>query len=906
MSVHLKRTLFIGLGGTGIEALLHTKKLLMDTYGEVPPMIGFLAIDTDSGACNKSLKLKNGERVALANNEVILIQARDAIQVLTENPDDFAWVTPEFISVLRSRVCSPLRISGRFALTLNFETVKAKIKQMLLQINNFDIDDERYLLLGGYGVEINLVFSVSGATGSGTFINIASYINDAFPEIRLNGYAVLPGVFDAMTQSSAHIYPNAYAALKELDYTMHMGLTSEPITLNYLKGEYSKITRRLFSSMFFFDNKNEDHYVSHISELTENIGHILFSRLFGVFSTPNANDMYYFSISSGIYDVLDKRAWVEGCGCSEIVYNGANLSRIYQLKASKNIIERLLNSSEDADSIVKAWIDSLGMNIRDNGVAGFIMEPTPKYHLVISDEKNPEPDINRNITYNKPETADVDSLVVAFTDKVCTELTKLILEQINEEGGVSIVKSVILGIIAQLDIFKGIVEGELEMLRNNEGLCKAKLDIAVRELKEYAGRMWLIRRKSIVNAHCSAVVEATDRYNVNNLEIVRRQATLKVFNAINTMLLKENDKINDIYDTLKNVDAQLDVELANITDKIEKDIHAFQIDITTEVVEKVSFVPTAVQINAFAHSIGGDAIYSLYGQDTEFVKNRLMQYAQQRPCSQYWANTTIDDAINNMDAAKLDAIINNAIQKSSPLLEIDYRGHTPAMEPWKFYCIGVPNEAKKRLYENNEVRYATYFSTGANDRIIIYCQQAPVPVYALSCIEKCKESYFMRYYSDSNFIDAEWEARMIRENYAIDPHRPADEELLHFWVTGFILGLIKNENGEYKFKSVELGNQLFDNWISLGHYRDDAYKQFKQHRTTITREFTEHFENYIKNHDEDTVSELIADVKANYLDKYSQINMTISKIRARDNEGIRHLIERELRYVAVFKSMSDL
>ena len=369
------------------------------------------------------------------------------------------------------------------------------------------------------------------------------------------------------------------------------------------------------------------------------------------------------------------------------------------------------------------------------------------------------------------------------------------------------------------------------------------------------------------------------------------------------MLLKENDKINDIYDTLKNVDAQLDVELANITDKIEKDIHAFQIDITTEVVEKVNFVPTAVQINAFAHSIGGDAIYSLYGQDTEFVKNRLMQYAQQRPCSQYWANTTIDDAINNMDAAKLDAIINNAIQKSSPLLEIDYRGHAPAMAPCKSYCICVPNMANNRLFNNEVIDNITqgvvdYFSTGANDRIIIYCQQTPVPVYALSCIEKCKESYFTRYYSDSNFIDAEWEARMIRENYAIDPHRPtADEELLDFWVKGFIFGLIKNENGEYILKSMELGDPQFDNWISLGNRRDDAYTQFKQHRATVTREFTEHFENYVKSQGEDTVSQLIADVKVGYLAKYSQINMTTAEITARGNENIRRLITQEIEYV---------
>lgn len=36
MATKLRRTLFIGLGGTGMNALLHAKKTLYDTYGEIP------------------------------------------------------------------------------------------------------------------------------------------------------------------------------------------------------------------------------------------------------------------------------------------------------------------------------------------------------------------------------------------------------------------------------------------------------------------------------------------------------------------------------------------------------------------------------------------------------------------------------------------------------------------------------------------------------------------------------------------------------------------------------------------------------------------------------------------------------------------------------------------------------
>jgi CO dehydrogenase nickel-insertion accessory protein CooC1 len=55
MPIYLKRTLFIGMGGTGAMALLHTKKRFLDTYGEVPAMIDFLVIDTDRNTGIKSV-----------------------------------------------------------------------------------------------------------------------------------------------------------------------------------------------------------------------------------------------------------------------------------------------------------------------------------------------------------------------------------------------------------------------------------------------------------------------------------------------------------------------------------------------------------------------------------------------------------------------------------------------------------------------------------------------------------------------------------------------------------------------------------------------------------------------------------------------------------------------------------
>ena len=63
--IKLKKTLYIGLGGTGVATLLKVKKCFIDSYGEIPPMIGFLAIDTDTAASSKQDLSKTGGIIKL-------------------------------------------------------------------------------------------------------------------------------------------------------------------------------------------------------------------------------------------------------------------------------------------------------------------------------------------------------------------------------------------------------------------------------------------------------------------------------------------------------------------------------------------------------------------------------------------------------------------------------------------------------------------------------------------------------------------------------------------------------------------------------------------------------------------------------------------------------------------------
>ena len=389
MATKIKRSLFIGLGGTGMTALLHTKRMFFDTYGEVPPMIGFLGIDTDGDWYKRELVSKFGN-VKLEPNEQLPILVNDAAPIYKVNQERFTWIPEENKGALSSMRlgAGQVRTNGRFAFTVNYDSVKSKISDVLNQITAArHVTNPNYELLGDTEVEIHMVFSVAGGTGSGIFLNMAYTIKDIAPGSKLMGYAVLPEVFRAMSQNTmSKVKANGYGAIEDLDWFMHQHIGKEAFELIYLHSS-QMATVPPFNSVVFIDNKNAngDTY-DHVEKLTEMISLALVTSA-GQLSQASAsvNDNLEKRIRDGEMDVEGKKAWAAGMGASEIVFRGEDLSDIYALKAANIIINKMLNSTKDADSIANGWIDSPQVNIRENNgfdnVIDYMLEKTPKFSM---------------------------------------------------------------------------------------------------------------------------------------------------------------------------------------------------------------------------------------------------------------------------------------------------------------------------------------------------------------------------------------------------------------------------------------------------------------------------------------------------------------------------------------------
>lgn len=917
MATKLRRCLYIGLGGTGMSAILHTKKMIQETYGEIPPMIGFLGIDTDGGEYTKTLDSPSGV-ISLMPNEQMSIVSPDALATYKKNKEKFNWMPEENEgSIVAMTIgAGQVRSCGRLATIMHNENISTALKTALDKIQAADgVQNPKYKLIAN-NVEIHMVFSICGGTGAGAFIDMAYLIKKIAPNCKLTAYAVLADVFESMIPSGpamARVKPNAYGGIIDLDWLMHLTPSSTPFTLNYLKRTFSE-NQRPFNAVMFIDNKNTNHDVySHVDALTEMISLALVTAA-GELSVKTASvsdniEKYY---ADGSMDIEDKKAWAAGLGVCEIVFKGRELADIYSIKAAQRLIYRMLNSCTDIDTIVNTWIDSPGVNIRENNnkdnVIDFILEKMPRVTLNrIEDTDAPKTEVEQYIASVKPKDSEINEKIQELSARTKEELTKLIKHHLNKECGVNDAKLIIQGIQAQVDIFLQEMNDELDGAEGFARMIPAKkqsVEIAISELSELSEKLFVINKARKMNELSEELFVATTNYVVNEREILRRRAAITFFTGLQNMLMLYAGYIQSIEEAFLKIERELTVELAEIQNRIGKKSHTFSINLASELYSAVSIADEDINITDFLNKIGlPNKIYDFAGKESSEIKEIVFSYTNNLKEAVRWAQKDIDHVVNGLSDDRFQQIIESAMQKALPLFQYDYQGYMPDTGMYQGYYIGLPDKNNSRLVKDNYFKNkldgntpVEFVPTGMKDRIIFYRQLGVVPAFAIAPVKTYEDKYNhcrLNCHFDNNIL-----VRMAREGYSLYPKKQEDDTL-ELWVYGIIFGLVKREEDGYYYKSLTQGDPLLDYWVNLNTvYRDEAFERFKAERQSISLEFNRFIEEEEKNRGQAEMKNLKHDVKLHYYEKYSGMDLTIKELLKRKGyENIAKLVREEIDFV---------
>ncbi|HEX8619489.1 MAG TPA: tubulin-like doman-containing protein, partial [Thermoanaerobaculia bacterium] len=259
-NVVFRPTVVIGLGGTGYKTLLKLKKRFVDVYGSVPPIVKFLSIDTTENAEGTTRGGEASHEAQLDHNDTYVLQVGNPAGLVNgTNPHIDEWWPQEIPTQSIIAGAGQVRARGRLALFARAAEVYSRIRHAVHEVrdirNQKQMYAEQFQVSDRAGVEVHIVGSVAGGTGSGTFLDVAFMARDVIgsdEQSNFTGVLLLPGIFTRMA-GVAMVKPNAYGALKEIEY------------LSTMKGSFTvdygfrrvDVTRPPFDVVYLVDSINE-------------------------------------------------------------------------------------------------------------------------------------------------------------------------------------------------------------------------------------------------------------------------------------------------------------------------------------------------------------------------------------------------------------------------------------------------------------------------------------------------------------------------------------------------------------------------------------------------------------------------------------------------------------------------
>lgn len=222
----VKPTLIIGVGGSGGDILLRIRKRFFEKYGPLSqfPIVSYLWLDTDATEKNIGAGIFT-ENISFAPSEKLMTTIADTTiytNDLNQHPHIKSWFYPGLTKLkTMTEGAGQIRAYSRLGFFAHYTQIRNAIVNagsVVRNIENIKMVKEKHSIDTNIAdLQVFVVFSLAGGTGSGMFLDLSFLIKEIFRGHALTtvGCILMPGLFNP---NEDRIFANGYAALKELEY----------------------------------------------------------------------------------------------------------------------------------------------------------------------------------------------------------------------------------------------------------------------------------------------------------------------------------------------------------------------------------------------------------------------------------------------------------------------------------------------------------------------------------------------------------------------------------------------------------------------------------------------------------------------------------------------------------------
>ncbi len=823
----IRPSIYIGLGGTGIMAVSHAKKLYEEAYkgiDNIPGQIAFAAIDFDLAAPEDPSLAADMHDDFLSFANVAAASPKTLYDVRSEK-GDYAWMFPNntrYLGNIISDGASQVRTYGRFLTEMIQDSIIRRVSDCITQVKNIQATLDASEVVN-QPIDIHIAMSLAGGTGCGSFLNVAQLIREKYGnQVHIIGYGVLHSVFRAMDPSgnkSPRVIANAYSAILDLDYLM--GASSDnPIKIT-LNGRRQELRQPIYDEFYVIDNETENgKKVDHIKKICEVVGLSMYvsgGEMGNKVRSGASNTGWH----QGSYNITPKLGWAQGLGACQIVYKGEELAEIYSLKAAMHLITNLQNISLDSDKAAIDWavenkiredqnFDQLIDSIYDFKKVNISAAP-----LDINDSLSEIQQAVERYTKSRPQFP-ADEVIKVRIAELRKSLKDKVESLVQAENGVANAKSFLSTLVTNLTIYRTEMETERTLCEKNATDKQPALKAEYKSYEEYAKKLFKSKKTQAILLEDGIGKVAKDIL-IENLEAERR----KVASEIYTVLLAD---VNALYEKVEDVDNKLSALKKQYKDELtaKQNVNAalqvFEYDLSAQDRQSMEFLPDPSFYDGYFQSLN-KSILEVDVNDE--LHAGIHDYCVALPQAKAYSEKLIIDVVEELSPEEYATFKKVVSEKSSRLLRLDDRGQfseTRSMLPTAMmvqnYLISIykdDNSKKTRLEGDRtllpEIKKDFIFSEfdSMKQKIIFYRSDIAIIPY---CIGAFDENTVEREYNvllrdamtagttsfnphfDKQIFDA-----MRAVDFKLKPEMQNEVEF--YWVCGNLFGWTETTETQY-------------------------------------------------------------------------------------------------------------
>ncbi|MBI4871119.1 MAG: hypothetical protein HY814_06090, partial [Candidatus Riflebacteria bacterium] len=367
-------SLVIGLGGTGYHVVKMLKRQFLESsyFGHsVPELVRLLTIDQDPNVEEKGEDLLTTQEKVYITADVGAVVAN-----IDQHPYIKRWYPAHAVREAIGPGAGQVRAVGRLRLFKNVETIRGLIEDRLRRITDKKhIDaDGPFRMAKAKDVDINvfIVTSVGGGTGSGMFLDLAYIVREVFRREKkraiIQGYLFMPDALAGRTdEENERINANGAAALRELDFFMDR---KEPFKAAY--SDSFKVTEQTgqekpFTFCYLVSDVDVNDRVLLQRVTAEQIFHIMGTALTKDQQSVMANipAKAFLRITDGQFKGKERN--YSSFGVASCVFPTARLREIFAHELGCDLLELIQEFPKD-DKRPKPWEQDLDDFLHSNGL----------------------------------------------------------------------------------------------------------------------------------------------------------------------------------------------------------------------------------------------------------------------------------------------------------------------------------------------------------------------------------------------------------------------------------------------------------------------------------------------------------------------------------------------------------